>query len=179
MRIPSLLVAALAIALGAGCSSTSGSTDGGSGGNGSGGSSGTGGNAATGGSSGGTGGQGGAGDSIGTGGSVGTGGGSGGQGGQGGQALMTCSPACGSGSICVATGTEGGVQIFANDAGVCPTGRHLSGQTCINDLAYACMTVPAGCAGTVTCACASSLCPALHSCQGPSAGILSCIELVP
>jgi hypothetical protein len=112
----------------------------------------------------------------------GTGGGQGGQGGEGGQGGggdLTCSPACGSGSICVATGTEGGALIMPDDAGVCPTGRHLSGNFCASDLAYACMTIPAGCGGTATCACASSLCPALHSCQEPSGGILSCIEAVP
>ena len=123
------------------------------------------------------------GSGTGTGGSgTGTGGsgtGTGGSGGQGGSGAMTCSPACGSGSICVGTGTEGGALIMPNDAGVCPSGRHLSGNFCASDLAYACMTIPAGCGGTVTCACASSLCPALHSCQEPSGGILSCIEAVP
>ncbi len=92
---------------------------------------------------------------------------------------MSCSPVCGSGTICVATGTEGGAVIMPDDAGVCPSGRHLSGDFCVNDLAYACLAIPAGCAGTVTCACASSLCPALHLCGEPSGGILSCIEPVP
>ena len=92
---------------------------------------------------------------------------------------MTCSPACGSGSTCVATGTEGGSHHAPNDAGVCPAGRHLSGSSCENDLSYTCMTIPAGCGGTVSCACASSLCPTLHSCQEPSGGLLSCIEAVP
>ena len=92
---------------------------------------------------------------------------------------MTCSPACASGSVCVATGTEGGAVIMPNDAGVCPTGRHLSGNFCASDLAYACMAIPAGCGGTVTCACASSLCPTLHNCQEPSGGTLSCVEAVP
>jgi hypothetical protein len=157
MRILSLFfVAALAIGFGSGCSSSLGSNDGG----GTGGGSGTG----TGGNGTGTGGNG-----------TGTGG-SGGQGGNGG---MTCSPACGSGSICVGTGIEGGALFMPNDAGVCPAGRHLSGNICENDLAYACMPIPAGCGGTVTCACASSLCPASHSCQGPSGGILTCIEAVP
>jgi len=155
MRILSLLfVATLAIGFGAGCSSTSGSGDGG----------GSGGNA-TGGSGGSSGGSGGA---VGPGGASGAGGG------------MTCSPACGNGSICVATGTEGGALIFPNDAGVCQPGRHLSGNICINDLAYACLTIPAGCAGTVSCACASSLCPAQYQlCEGPSGGVLSCIQAVP
>jgi hypothetical protein len=120
-------------------------------------------------------------DGSGTGG-TGTGGsgtGTGGSGGQGGSGAMTCSPACGSGSICVGTGTEGGALFMPDDAGVCPTGRHPSGNICVTDLAYGCMTIPAGCGGTVTCACASSLCPASHACQGPSDGILTCIEAVP
>jgi len=92
---------------------------------------------------------------------------------------MTCTPACGGGSVCVGTGTLGGALILPNDAGVCPSGRHLSGNICVGDLSYACMTIPASCNGTVTCACASSLCPSLHMCQGPSGGILSCVEAVP
>ena len=92
---------------------------------------------------------------------------------------MTCSPACGAGSICVGTGTEGGAQIMPNDAGVCPSGRHLSGNICEADLSYACMLIPAACGGMVTCACASSLCAPLHSCQEPSGGVLGCIEAVP
>jgi hypothetical protein len=92
---------------------------------------------------------------------------------------MTCSPACGSGSICVGTGTEGGALIFPNDGGVCPTGRHLSEHICVSDLAYACMPIPSGCSGTVTCTCASSLCTTPHICQGPSGGVLTCIEAVP
>lgn len=117
----------------------------------------------------------------GTGGSgTGTGGvtGTGGAGGQAGDD-MSCSPACGSGTICVGTGTEGGALFMPNDAGVCPSGRHLSGNFCASDLGYACVRIPAGCAGTVTCACASSLCPSSHNCGGPSDGILTCIEAVP
>jgi hypothetical protein len=165
MRTVSLLfVAILALGFGAGCSSTSPSADGG--GSGGSGSVGTGGSAATGGS-GGKGGAGGTGGALGTGGASGAGG------------TMTCSPACGSGSICVATGAEGGALLFPNDAGVCPTGRHLSGPLCVSDLSYSCMTIPAGCAGAVTCACASSLCSAPYACFGLSGGILSCIQAVP
>jgi hypothetical protein len=146
MRILSLsFVAMLAFGLGSGCSSSLGSSDGGSGGSG-----------------------------TGTGGS---GTGTGGAGGEGGD--VTCSPACGNGTICVGTGTQGGVQIMASDAGVCPSGRHRSGDTCITDLSYACMPIPAGCGGAVTCTCASSLCPSQHTCAGPSGGILTCIESVP
>ena len=112
-------------------------------------------------------------------GSGGSGTGTGGSGGQGGAGGMTCSPACSSGSICVGTGIEGGALILPNDAGVCPSGHHLSGNIFESDLAYACMPIPAGCGGTVSCTCASSLCPASHACQGPSGGILTCIEAVP
>ncbi len=105
--------------------------------------------------------------------------GSGGNGGSGGS--MTCIPACGSGSVCVASGTEGGAIIAASDAGVCPSGTHATGSEnrCTQDLAYSCMLIPAACGSTVTCACASSLCSQLHICQGPSAGILTCVEEVP
>ena len=34
-----------------------------------------------------------------------------------------CNPACGSGSVCVGTGVQGGAVFFA-DGGVCPAGRH-------------------------------------------------------
>ena len=184
MRILSLFFVATLVVVQASCSSTQGSNDaGGTGGT----SPGTGG-AGTGGTSPGTGGAGTGGTGTGGSGTGGTEGGHGGQGGlgghggqggQGGGGTMTCAPACGGGSICVATGTEGGALIMPNDAGVCPSGRHLVGNNCITDLSYACMTIPAGCGGTVTCTCASSLCPTGHSCQEPSGGILSCIEAVP
>ena len=55
----------------------------------------------------------------------------------------------------------------------CPTtlasvrpGATRSGNTSVANLSYACMTIPAGCGGTVTCACASSLCPSQHSLRG-------------
>jgi hypothetical protein len=94
---------------------------------------------------------------------------------------MTCNPACGSGSVCVGTGTSGGAIIVANDAGVCPPGTHPTGfeNRCDNDLGYACQPIPAGCNGTVTCACASSLCASLHTCQSASNSGVTCLELVP
>jgi hypothetical protein len=94
---------------------------------------------------------------------------------------MTCSPACGAGSICVGTGTEGGAIKVADDAGVCPSGTHPTGvgNICTNDLAYSCKSIPAGCNGTVTCACAASLCQASHVCRGPSDGVLTCVQQVP
>jgi hypothetical protein len=156
-----VLVLALIAGAGSGCSSSAGKTDGGSGGV-------TGAGGATG-SAGTTGASG----TTGSAGTTGTGGSSASDGGQ------TCSPACGSGSICVGSGTEGGAVIMPNDAGVCPAGRHLAGNACVNDLSYACKAIPAGCGGTVTCTCASSLCPTSYMCQGPSNGVLTCVLAVP
>ena len=93
----------------------------------------------------------------------------------------SCSPACGTTSICVGTGVEGGAVVFANDAGVCPDATHPSGvgNLCARDLSFACKPIPAGCAGTVTCACASSLCPTSYTCGGPSNGVLTCVLQAP
>lgn len=92
-------------------------------------------------------------------------------------AATGCNPACGTGSVCVGTGTEGGA-IFFPDGGVCPTGRHLSGDFCVQDLTFACMPIPSGCNGTATCACASSLCNG-RFCRVPTAGELDCVLQVP
>ncbi len=106
-------------------------------------------------------------------------GGSTGAGGSGGQSGDTCSPSCAAGSVCVASGIAGGVLVLVNDAGMCPSGYHPTGNgACTQDLTYACMPIPAACAGTVTCTCASSLC-AGRMCDGYSAGVLSCVDLVP
>jgi hypothetical protein len=127
-----------------------------------------GGGAGAGGSGGGSGGTGGGG-ALGSGGIPGTDGG------------MTCSPACTSGLICVASGTEGGAIINANDAGVCPSGMHPTGfeNRCENNLAYGCMPIPGACGGTVTCTCAAVLCNAPEICIGPTNGVLSCILEAP
>jgi len=80
---------------------------------------------------------------------------------QGADGGMTCTSACASDSICVARGSEGGAVILPNDAGVCPSGMHLAGELldfCTPDLSYSCVTIPAECGGTVTCACAGWLC---------------------
>jgi hypothetical protein len=94
---------------------------------------------------------------------------------------MTCAPACGTGSVCVGTGTVGGAIISVDDAGVCPTGTHPGNfaDRCDRDLSYSCMTIPVGCGGTATCACASSLCQAPHMCGVAAGGVLTCIEAVP
>lgn len=94
---------------------------------------------------------------------------------------MSCSPACSTTSVCVGTGVEGGAVIVANDAGVCPAGSHPSGvgALCAHDLSFACKPIPAACGGTVTCACASSLCPTSYVCGGPSDGVLTCVLQAP
>ena len=94
---------------------------------------------------------------------------------------MTCSPACTAGFICIASGTEGGAVINANDAGVCPSGTHPTGfeNRCDNNLAYGCMPIPATCGGTVTCTCAATLCTLPSACMGPTNGVLSCILEAP
>jgi hypothetical protein len=152
-------LAVLTLGLAAGCASTSGNSDGG----GSGGTSGAGGTSGTGG----TGGQGGSGQA--------------GSGGSGGAPATDCNPACGAGKVCVGTGTEGGALIMPNDAGVCPSGSHLSGNFCQNNLGYACQPMPAACNGTLACPCASTLCSSTgpYSCQVASASELLCVELVP
>ena len=55
-----------------------------------------------------------------------------------------CHPACGSGSVCVGTGIQGGAVFFA-DGGVCPAGRHVENGICLQDLTFACMPIPSGC----------------------------------
>ena len=92
-------------------------------------------------------------------------------------ASSSCNPACGGGSVCVGSGTQGGA-VFFPDGGVCSPGRHVSNGFCVQDLSFACKPIPNGCNGTATCACASSLCTA-GSCSAPSAGELDCILAVP
>ncbi len=120
----------------------------------------------------------------GTGGSSGTGGAGGtGTGGSGGGSASDCVPACGTGSVCVGSGIEGGALITPNDAGVCPTGTHSSGGSnpiCEHDLSYSCKPIPSGCNGTITCTCAAALCPSGgYACQVTSAKEMTCIEAVP
>lgn len=111
-----------------------------------------------------------------------TGGAAGGAGGEAGQAGTSgstdCNPACGAGSVCVGSGIEGGA-VFLADGGMCPPGRHLQGNACVQDLSYACMPIPSGCNGTVSCSCAGTLCATLHTCNVQSPGEITCIEAVP
>jgi hypothetical protein len=89
-----------------------------------------------------------------------------------------CNPACGSGSVCVGTGIQGGAIFMPNDAGVCPAGRHVENGFCLQDLTFACMPIPSGCNGAATCTCASSLCNG-RTCGTPTLDELTCIQFVP
>jgi hypothetical protein len=126
------------------------------------------------------GGTGGAGGSNGTGGAADHGGASGG-GGQGGSGASTdCHPPCTGQTVCVGSGTEGGAVVLAGDGGVCPSGRHLQGNNCIQDLTYTCEAIPSGCNGTVTCVCAAgTLCTAQQSCSPIGTNEITCVLLAP
>lgn len=175
------------LAVGGGCQSSRNDVDGGAGGasavggvTGSGGATGVGGRGGAtgvGGGGGATGGHGGGSDGGHGGGSD----GGAGAGGASGDAGVNCSPACTTGSVCVGTGIVGGVVITVTDAGVCPAGTHPSSVSpfCERDLTYACMTLPTACGGSVSCTCASTLCPNLHICQVRGDGVLTCIQQVP
>jgi len=153
------LVAASALAL-AGCGSSSGGGTGGAGGG-------------TGGAGGGTGGAG-----AGTGGAGAGTGGAGGQAGAGGS--TDCNPPCTGQTVCVGSGIEGGVLVFPGDGGVCPSGRHLQGNTCASNLTYACEPIPSGCNGAVTCSCASaSLCTSQQICSMLGANEITCVLAAP
>ncbi len=155
----------------AACSSSASKGDGGQGGAANGGNSGSGGVTSSGGHTG-------AGGVTSGGGNTGAGGGNPVDGGA--DAMMassSCHPACGSGSVCVGSGSQGGA-VFFPDGGVCPPGRHVSNGFCLQDLTFACKPIPSGCNGTATCTCAASLCTA-GFCSVPSAGELDCILAVP
>ncbi len=89
-----------------------------------------------------------------------------------------CGPSCGAGSVCAGVTFSGGGVEFP-DAGVCPKGTHLAGQTCQNDptTTFSCKPAPAACNGRITCACASSACSG--SCQSAENNQIDCVELVP
>jgi hypothetical protein len=63
-------------------------------------------------------------------------------------------------ATCVKHQTYGGYIFWPDDAGACPTGRHVEGGQCVDDPTYECAPTPAACTADVTCACAASLCPA-------------------
>ncbi len=192
MRGIRLLAFVAACVTAASCSSnaimggTGGQNGGGDGGSGAGGS-GAGGNTGTidggpkDGGQAGSGGKAGAGGQ-GTGGEFAATGGKSGAGGQSGAGGSDCSPACAASAVCVGTGIQGGVIFFA-DGGVCPPGRHVENNFCVQDLTFTCMPIPSGCNGTSTCACASSLCntdgSAGRVCATPRAGELTCVQQVP
>ncbi|HEY4105915.1 MAG TPA: hypothetical protein VGM44_18570 [Polyangiaceae bacterium] len=90
-----------------------------------------------------------------------------------------CGPSCGTGSVCVGETTEGGAVEFPDDAGACPEGSHLSGQSCQRDPVetFSCKPAPAACNGKIDCACASSACSGM--CQSAENNQIDCVELVP
>jgi hypothetical protein len=80
----------------------------------------------------------------------------------------------------VGSGIEGGVLVFPGDGGVCPSGRHLQGNTCASNLTYACEPIPSGCNGAVTCSCASaSLCTSQQICSMLGANEITCVLAAP
>jgi hypothetical protein len=168
-----VLVAVSAVAWN-GCSSTSNLANGGGsgGGSGSGGQAGSGPGGQAGGGAGGH-----AGGAAGAGGQA--GGGAGGHAGaQGGASGTDCSPHCDTSSVCVGTGTQGGA-VIQPDAGVCPPGRHVQNNLCVQDLAYQCSPIPSACNGTVTCSCAAtSLCSG-RTCLSASPTEVLCVLQVP
>lgn len=173
MRSTSFLafVAAFSVVAAVGCGTNSGGGTGGTGGQ-------AGNVAGSGGAGGATGGQGG--HVTGTGGAAGHGG-AGGGGGQAGQSGSTdCDPPCTGQTVCVGSGVEGGAVFLPGDGGVCPSGRHLQGNTCVSNLTYSCQPIPSGCNGTVTCACAAgSLCTQQQICTPIGANEITCVTLAP
>ncbi|HVT07015.1 MAG TPA: hypothetical protein VHO67_06140 [Polyangia bacterium] len=101
-----------------------------------------------------------------------------GGGGQGGANTTGCTPACAAGSICVASGTEGGA-VFLADAGVCPAGRHADNNICVQDLSYVCRPIPAACTGAVTCSCAAPDVCGGRPCTSATATEVRCVLQVP
>jgi len=89
-----------------------------------------------------------------------------------------CGPACNADSVCVKEQVSGGAHIPEDDAGACPQGDHSNGSgACERDPTYTCQSIPAGCNGTVSCACAQALCSG--SCQRASQTQIDCLQLVP
>jgi hypothetical protein len=175
-RIVAFLVLVVGTGAGAGCGSSpgNGGASGGSGGTGTGTGGGTGGTTATGGQAGAT--TGGAGGHAGGGAAGAAGGHAGAAGGANG---TDCNPPCASGSACVGTGTQGGVFI-SPDGGACPTGRHLEGNGCIQDLSYQGVLIPGNCVGVVSCSCAAAtLCTGQHTCLPAGGNEIRCVQLVP
>lgn len=91
-----------------------------------------------------------------------------------------CGPTpCVPGSSCVITRTTGGPCLAPNDAGVCPPPTIKEGVCCtFVTINFACHPTPAGCGGTLSCGCASSLCD-FCSCKGASGNDLDCECLGP
>src|SRR5258708_24576194 len=111
------------------------------------------------------------GDSEETGTGGGAGGSQGGAGGAGGADAGQCpGSACQAGQICIAYRTVGGAVFEPDDAGACPSGRHVepfgNGRgMCVADWGYQCVELR-GCAGKVSCSCGQASCPSGYSACG-------------
>jgi hypothetical protein len=88
---------------------------------------------------------------------------------------------CQRGDICVEDQLEGGAALLPDDAGNCPGSSVLSdaGGMCVNPPTYHCKGLPAACSGTLTCACAASLCDPNYPCMGATGLTLSCVLQAP
>ena len=87
------------------------------------------------------------------------------------------SATCAATEICVRQRVLGGALQLPDDAGMCPTGRHLEGSMCVADFSYRCATRPA--CTTADCACLGSLCQSSYMCRGAEATLLTCELLAP
>ncbi len=84
---------------------------------------------------------------------------------------------CATGEICLRQRTLGGAFLPPDDAGMCPTGRHVEGSSCVADFSYRCAARPT--CTTADCACLGALCPASFMCRGADATVLTCEQLAP
>jgi hypothetical protein len=95
-----------------------------------------------------------------------------------------CPTPCKTNEVCVKTQQVGGVLIPPDDGGTCPPGRHVEGQSCELDPAFACVPKPSACGGgALSCGCASDVCTSISSCQyqcqSTSADQVNCLCQVP
>jgi hypothetical protein len=88
---------------------------------------------------------------------------------------------CAAGDICVVTESGGGPCLSPDDAGLCPDGKPPTGGCCNREVTdYACAPLPGACGGTLSCACAASLCTC-GGCGVPNdvGNTLHCVCVVP
>jgi hypothetical protein len=92
---------------------------------------------------------------------------------------------CGPGTVCLEHQVSGGAIFFPDDAGQCPSGRILSGTTCIAEPTFQCVTLPGTCSnapGTPAlahCVCARSLCASAEQCTDVTPTLMRCQLLAP